>query len=149
MIAVKRVSPDDPDFTALVKLLDQNLAISDGEDHAFYDKFNKLASIKHTLIGYEDTIPVCCGAIKLFEADAFEIKRMFTLDTARVNAYAVVILNHLETWAQELGATRCVLETGINQRAAITLYKKCGYQRTPNYGQYQGIAQSFCFEKIL
>jgi GNAT superfamily N-acetyltransferase len=149
MIRVARVSPKDPDFITLVKLLDQNLAISDGEDHGFYNKFNKLTSIKLGLIGYEDTIPVCCGAIKFFEADAFEIKRMFTIDTARGNAYAVVILNHLETWAQELGATRCVLETGINQRAAITLYKKCGYQRTPNYGQYKGVAQSFCFEKIL
>jgi GNAT superfamily N-acetyltransferase len=149
MIQVVRVPSDHLDFITLIKLLDQNLAITDGEDHAFYDKFNKLTSIKHTLIGYEDTIPVCCGAIKLFQADAFEIKRMFTIDTARGNAYAVVILKHLETWAQELGATRCVLETGINQHAAIALYKKCGYQRTPNYGQYQGIAQSFCFEKIL
>lgn len=146
---VVRVSPDHPDFIVLVKLLDQNLAISDGEDHAFYDKFNKLTSIKHTLIGYEDAIPVCCGAIKLFEAEAFEIKRMFTIDTQRGNAYAVVILKNLEFWAQELGATRCVLETGINQHAAIALYKKCGYQRTPNYGQYKGIAHSFCFEKIL
>jgi len=49
----------------------------------------------------------------------------------------------------ELGFSRCILETGYNQPEAIALYKKCGYQITENYGQYIGVKNSICFEKIL
>jgi len=149
MIRLKRVKADDNDFIALVKLLDQNLAISDGEDHAFYDQFNKLDSIKHAIVGYANEQPLACGAIKAFDNSTFEIKRMYTKDSARGNGYAVAVLNALEEWAAALGATKCVLETGINQPAAIALYKKCGYLHIKNYGQYAGVENSFCFEKNI
>ncbi len=149
MIRLERVSSTHLDFIALVKRLDQNLAISDGADHAFYDQFNKLDAIKHTIVGYQYKIPVTCGAIKTFNDTTFEVKRMYTIDKARGNGFAVVVLNELEVWAKELGATRCVLETGINQQAAIALYEKCGYQRIPNYGQYEGVENSFCFGKNI
>ena len=149
MIRLDRVSSDHTDFRALVKRLDQNLAISDGEDHAFYDQFNKLDSIKHTIVGYKEKTPVTCGAIKAFDATTFEIKRMYTIAKERGNGYAVVVLNELEAWAIELGASRSVLETGINQQAAIALYEKCGYQRIENYGQYKGLENSYCFAKSL
>lgn len=149
MIRLERCKATDKDFIALVKQLDENLAISDGEDHAFYDQFNKLDSIKHAIVGYSNQQPVTCGAIKAFDATSFEIKRMFTTEDARGNGYAVVILNELEKWARELGAKQCVLETGINQQAAIALYNKCGYHRIENYGQYVGVDNSFCFGKQL
>ncbi len=149
MIRLERVSSTHPDFISLVKKLDQNLAISDGEDHAFYDQFNKLDTIKNVIVGYQEESPVTCGAIKAFNATTFEIKRMYTIDTARGNGYAVTVLNELEAWAKELKATQCVLETGINQQAAIALYNKCGYERIENYGQYKGVEASFCFSKEL
>jgi len=31
----------------------------------------------------------------------------------------------------------------------IALYEKNGYRRIANYGQYAGIENSICFEKIL
>ena len=37
----------DPKFIGLVKLLDADLAIRDGADHAFYSQFNKIDKIKH------------------------------------------------------------------------------------------------------
>lgn len=149
MITLLRHNATHEDFIALVKKLDQNLAITDGEDHAFYDQFNKLDAIKHTVIGYMEGLPVTCGAIKSFDENSYEVKRMFTIKEARGNGFAVIILKALEDWAKELGATRCVLETGINQQAAIALYKKCGYERIDNYGQYIGVANSFCFGKVL
>ena len=36
-----------------------------------------------------------------------------------------------------------------DQPEAIALYKKCGYTIIPNYGQYENIANSVCFEKEL
>jgi hypothetical protein len=58
-------------------------------------------------------------------------------------------LNELEKWAMELNNKKCVLETGYRQPEAIALYKKNGYTQTPNYGQYVGMDNSLCFEKVL
>jgi putative acetyltransferase len=59
------------------------------------------------------------------------------------------VLSELESWAAELGYPKCVLETGKRQPEAIALYEKQGYQRIPNYGQYIGVENSVCFEKVL
>jgi putative acetyltransferase len=67
----------------------------------------------------------------------------------RGKGIAAQILNELEKWAKELNYKKCVLETGHKQPEAIALYKKNGYKQIPNYGQYIGIENSVCFEKLL
>jgi len=42
-----------------------------------------------------------------------------------------------------------VLETGLRQPEAIALYTKSGYNPIPNYGQYAGMENSRCFEKVI
>jgi hypothetical protein len=59
------------------------------------------------------------------------------------------VLRELETWAGELHYTSCLLETGLKQPEAIRLYEKNGYALIPNYGQYAGVDNSVCFEKVL
>ena len=149
MIIRKRTSSDDPDFIALVKQLDADLAIRDGEDHSFYAQFNKIDKIKHVVIAYDDARPVGCGAIKQFDEDTMEVKRMYVSPEVRNQGIATMILHELEKWAAELSYTKCVLETGKRQPEAIALYEKNGYSRIPNYGQYIGIENSVCFEKQL
>lgn len=148
-VQIKRTTASDPDFVGLVKDLDKELAVTDGDDHDFYDQFNKLDSIKDVVLLFEGDEPVSCGAIKYFDSKTAEIKRMYTAGKSRGKGYAGKILMELETWAAELGFKKCILETGINQPEAIRLYHKSGYQRIPNYGQYAGIEKSFCFEKML
>ncbi|MET2985514.1 GNAT family N-acetyltransferase [Aureibaculum conchae] len=149
MIKLIRTNSQNKDFIKLVKLLDADLAIRDGDDHDFYNQFNKLDNIKHAVVLYENEIPLGCGAIKEFESGLAEVKRMFTLHKARGKGIASQILNELENWATELSFKKLILETGVNQPEAIALYKKCGFKRIPNYGQYTGIENSFCFEKVL
>lgn len=149
MIKTIRTNAEHPDFLALVKSLDQELAVRDGEDHAFYNQFNKLDKIKHAMVAYVDEQPMGCGAIKAFDERTMEVKRMFTANAGRGQGVASKVLSELEKWAAELSHERCVLETGINQPEAIRLYGKCGYQRIANYGQYIGVDGSFCFEKML
>jgi hypothetical protein len=55
----------------------------------------------------------------------------------------------LEAWAKELQYKKIVLETGKRQVDAVQLYLKNGYQIIPNYGQYVGVENSVCFEKVL
>ena len=149
MIKIIRTNSYDKNFIELVKLLDADLATRDGEDHAFYDQFNKIDSIKYTLIGYMNDIPISCGAIKQFDFKTMEIKRMYVLPNYRGNKIAQKILSNLEDWSKELGFEKCVLETGKKQPEAISLYKKCGYTLIENYGQYINIDNSLCFEKKL
>jgi GNAT superfamily N-acetyltransferase len=145
----KRVDSTDKDFQKLVKLLDADLAIRDGEDHAFYHQFNKIDMLKHCIVAYSEGEAVACGVIKPFDNESVEVKRMYTNPEKRKMGLASASLNQLEIWAKELGYKKCVLETGIKQPEAIGLYEKCGYHRIPNYGQYIGIENSVCFEKEL
>ncbi|CAN5592187.1 hypothetical protein BH10BAC5_BH10BAC5_07180 [soil metagenome] len=52
MLKLIRTSSDNPDFLFLVKHLDAYLAEKDGDDHSFYDSYNKLDSIKHVILAY-------------------------------------------------------------------------------------------------
>ncbi|WP_288882822.1 GNAT family N-acetyltransferase [Pedobacter panaciterrae] len=147
MISLTRTTSDNPDFKSLVLLLDKELAIRDGDDHAFYSQYNKIVNIKNVVIAYDNGKPVGCGAFKPFEANAVEIKRMYVNEDSRGKRIARRILSELELWAVEIGYDSFVLETGLKQPEAISLYKNMGYEIIPNYGQYQGVENSVCFQK--
>ena len=144
-----RTNSDHPDFRTLVALLDQDLAIRDGEDHAFYQQFNKVDQIKHVVVAMMGNEAIGCGAIRAYAPDVMEVKRMFVLPEYRGKGIAGAILSELEHWAAELDFARCILETGYMQPEAIRLYQKSGYTIIPNYGQYAGIENSVCMEKSL
>ncbi len=149
MIKLLRTDSSHSDFVALVRELDRDLAIRDGEDHAFYAQFNKIDAIKHVVVAYIDGNPVGCGAIKAYSEGVTEVKRMFTNPDLRAKGIASSVLKELEKWAIELGYTSCILETGVKQPEAIALYTKNDYRRIQNYGQYENVADSVCFEKLL
>ncbi|MHA4844397.1 GNAT family N-acetyltransferase [Flavitalea antarctica] len=149
MLNIKRTTSADPDFVNLVKLLDADLAIRDGADHAFYSQYNKIDKIKHVIVAYDAGVPVACGAIKEYSSREMEVKRMFTAPEHRGKGAALQILTELECWASEMSYTSCILETGNKQPEAIALYHRAGYSIIPNYGQYTGVENSICFEKKL
>ena len=121
----------------------------DGRDHDFYDQFNKIDKIKHAVVAYSGELPVACGAIKEFDPDTMEVKRMFTDDSHRGKGLATQVLAELEKWALELGYSKCILETGLRLPDAVRLYQRKGYHQIPNYGQYVEMENSICFEKKL
>lgn len=149
MVQLTRTNSGNPDFVELVKQLDAELEIRDGDEHPFYDQFNKIHDIKYVVVAYDDQQPVSCGAIKEFSPGVMEVKRMFTLFAFRGKGIASKVLNELERWAGELGFQKCILETGVKQPEAIRLYQKNNYTRIPNFGQYAGVDNSVCFEKSL
>lgn len=149
MIKIVKTTANHQDFIELVKFLDADLAVIDGEDHSFYDQYNKIDSIKHAVVIYFDDVAVGCGALKEFEPGIVEVKRMYTAANQRNKGIASKVLKALEDWAKELGYHKCILETGKRQPDAIALYQKNGYSIMPNYGQYQGVTNSVCFEKQL
>ncbi len=144
-----RTNSENEDFIFLVNLLDLDLAKRDGDEHSFFVQFNKIDTIKHVVVAYENQTPVGCGAIKEFDIKTMEIKRMYTSANSRGKGIASRILSELETWTRELSYKKCILETGIKQPEAIALYNKNGYKLIPNYGQYKDVENSRCFEKKL
>ena len=149
MIQLKRTESNDPHFQLLIRDLDLELKIRDGEDHAFYAQYNKSDSIKYVVLAYENSEAVGCGAIKEYDSETMEVKRMFVPLKNRGNGIASFVLKELEQWAKELGYKKCILETGEKQPEAIQLYTKNNYNPIPNYGQYAGVEASKCFEKFL
>lgn len=107
---INKTDSSHKDFQDLVKLLDADLAIRNGEDQAFFDQFNKLDTIKNCIVVYINEVPAACGAFKKFDEETVEIKRMYTHPDFRKKGLATAIVNELETWAKELNYKKAVLE---------------------------------------
>lgn len=149
MITLKRTDSHDEDFQHLVVNLDRYLHEVDGHEHAFYAQFNKTDGLKYVVVAYMDGHAVACGAIKPYSESTMEVKRMYVDGEVRGQGIATLVLQELERWALELAMQTCVLETGARQADAVRLYQKNGYHLIPNYGQYQGVENSVCFEKEI
>ena len=144
-----RTDSDNPDFIYLVRQLDEDLAVRDGNEHEFYAQFNKIDAIRHVVVAYLNGQPVSCGAFKPYMPGIAEIKRMYSVPESRGKGIATGVLAELELWARESGLEKCILETGKRQPEAIKLYEKNGYTRIANFGQYMGVENSVCFEKTI
>ena len=149
MLTLTKTNSENNDFIHLIRFLDADLAQNNGDQNDFYAQFNKVNLIKHVIVAYEEDKAVACGAIKEYEPGVMEVKRMYTSPESRGKGIAGKILAELEAWAVELNYHKCILETGKTQVSAIHLYKKSGYASIDNYGQYAGVENSVCFEKIL
>lgn len=144
-----RTTSANKDFLHLVAYLDADLAVRDGDEHAFHAQYNKTDAIKHVLVAYHNKTAVGCGAFKHYDTQTAEIKRMYVSPECRGRGIATALLSQLEEWVRELSYTHCILETGERYPEAIALYQKNGYTRIPNYGQYAAVKSSRCFKKEL
>ena len=149
MIEYRRISLPNNDFYTLVKDLDKELAVSDGDLHDYYHQYNGLEDIKHVVVAYKDQQAVGCGAIKSYDANTMEVKRMYVNDDHRKCGIGAAILKELEKYALDLDITRLILETGNMQPDAIRLYQRSGYTIIDNYDLYKDMDNSICFQKRL
>ena len=130
MLIIRKTGNTDKDFQQLVAKLDEELRIRDGDDHAFYAALNKTGDIRYVIVAYENDLPVGCGSLRAFSTGTMEVKRMYVELDNRGRGIATAILKELESWALELGYTKLILETGINQPEAIALYQKINTARS-------------------
>ena len=144
MIRILRTDAHSKDYRRLVTELDKDLAIRDGADHGFFAQYNISDDIKHVVVAYLDGRAVGCGAIKAYEANVAEVKRMYVPPIHRGKGIASLVLRELEKWAMEKDFKYAVLETSIHFHTAIRLYQTSGYQIISNYGPYVGLEESVC-----
>ena len=103
------------------------------------------------LVAWLDGEAAGCGAVKPLDSDATkgEIKRMYTVPSARRRGISRSLLVALEVRAVELGYSYLQLETGLAQPEAIALYESHGWHRITPYGHYKHSPQSVCFAKAI
>jgi len=106
-------------------------------------------------VGYVAGQAVATGAWRRCTVEAFgtretaEVKRMYVVPAMRGTGLARLMLAHLESTAAAAGARALVLETGLRQPEAITLYESSGYTPVPGFGYYKDAPLSRCFGKLL
>lgn len=107
-------------------------------------------------VGYLDGSPVATGAWRrrtdvdaLGSSNTAEIKRMYVAAAARRTGLARLMLAHLETTACDAGAEVMILETGVAQPEAITLYESSGYTPIAGFGFYKDAPLNRCFARRL
>jgi hypothetical protein len=120
MITIIRTNPENIDFIHLISELDKDIKIRDGEEHSFYDQFNKTDSIKHAIVAYDCGKAVGSGAFKLYKGEIAEIKEcLFILRVA------VKILlrkyGRIRIGRERIIVFNCILETGKRYPEAIAV----------------------------
>jgi ribosomal protein S18 acetylase RimI-like enzyme len=101
------------------------------------------------LVARLDGQPIACGALRRFDDDTAEIKRMYVAPAGRRKGIARRILLNLERHAQAFNYRAIRLETGILQPEAQRFYESVGYRPRTAFGPYIGNPTSVCYEKIF
>lgn len=76
MIKIIKAKKSNKDLNVLIKELDRYLKKTDGEDHDFYNQFNRLDYIHHLVVAYNDKSAIGCGAFRKIDDKTVEIKRI-------------------------------------------------------------------------
>jgi len=105
MPQILRTDSSNSDFQTLVKLLDADLSIRDGEEHAFYAQYNKTDQLKYVIVLYQDQKPVACGAIREFAEAVMEIGKN---QPEAIQLYQKIGFEVIENYGQYAGIDNSV-----------------------------------------
>jgi ribosomal protein S18 acetylase RimI-like enzyme len=149
VIAAER--PDTPDATALILELESHLASRyPAESRHGFSVERLLAEGVEFFVLRSDGTPAGCGGVLFVDGgsdEAYgEIKRMWVRPEFRGSGYGRRMLEHLADRARDRGIRLLRLETGIEQREAISLYERFGFRRIPPFGPYRDDPLSPCYE---
>jgi GNAT superfamily N-acetyltransferase len=116
-----------------------------GPDEAPVDVSEFSSPHGHFVVGYFDDVPVAMGGWRLlpttdpattWASPAVELKRMYTRSDYRGRGISRQILGYLEQQACASGIEWVLLETGVRQPEAISLYRSSEYRDVPAFGHY-------------
>ncbi len=147
----KRTDGSDRDFIENCVLLDMDLDRRVGKaiKRDKYKKFNQLDEIRHAIVVYKGDTPVGGGAIRRYDDENIELKRVFVHTEYQGQGIGTRLVSLLTEWAAELGYKRIILETGELLAESLAVYKKSGFKVIPNYGPYADMPESLCMAKDL
>ncbi len=149
-LAFRAASYDDEVAADLIEQVQQEYVVRyGGRDDAPVDPAEFSPPQGLFLVAVLDGVPVGCGGWRDLGDGRVEVKRMFTAPAARGRGVARALLAELERTAAASGHARVVLETGLAQPEAMTLYGSAGYDPIEGFGHYAGRPLSRAFGKDL
>lgn len=148
-VEIIKTNIPNEDFDKLIKLLEEDLKERYGELQQQYEKHNKVDVVRDVVIIYENKVPVACGALKEYDSNTIELKRIYVMKEYRKQGLAKSVVKELEEAGINKGYKYAILETGIKQQEAINLYRNSGYTIIQNYGPYLANENSVCMKKPL
>jgi GNAT superfamily N-acetyltransferase len=138
------------DAQALIAALNGELASvypEEGATHFRLDPSEVAEGNGAFLVAFRGSVPVGCGAVRRIDTLTGELKRMYVTPETRGLGVGQALLVALEAEARRLGLARLVLETGVRQARALSLYERNGFARIARFGEYAGSALSVCMAK--
>jgi len=154
---IERLPITHPDAVSLVEQVQEEYVVRYGSrdetpiDPAYFEEPEGAF-----FVGYLDVVPVVTGAWRrrtdvevAGSWQTAEVKRMYVAPGARQLGLARAMLAHLEETARAAGAEAMVLETGMRQPEAISLYLSAGYKPVAGFGFYKNSPLSRCFARSL
>jgi putative acetyltransferase len=149
-VTISAEHPDTADARALIAELDTYLIpLTPPASHHGYPVEKLIAEGVDFFVAHCEGVAAGCGAIKFYDPDYAEIKRMYVRPPFRGLGLGRAIMQHLEDHAVRHGIRLVRLETGIRQPEAIGLYERMGYRRREAFGEYQPDPLSYFYEKHL
>ena len=139
------------DFVGLCHELDAYLndIVGGEENRAEYIPYNSLDDIHDAFVVYDGEQAVGCAAIKRYDDESAEVKRVFIREEYRGQGISKRLMELLEQTAREQGYSSLILESGEILAEAMALYRRIGFQVIPNYGPYADMPESVCMKKKL
>lgn len=150
-ITVKEVHYDNKDFVRLCGELDSYLdeAIGGEDKREKYKKYNHLDTMDYVVLAYDGERAVGCAALRGYSDLEVEVKRVFVQKAYRGRNIGGMLIENLVEKAKELGFRSMILETGLFLKASVRLYRRFGFERIRNYGDYQNMKESYCMGRGL
>jgi GNAT superfamily N-acetyltransferase len=156
MMNIHRVGYGHPDALRLIDEVQAEYVVRyGGPDETPLDPLMFEPPAGSFFVGYAEGEPVATGAWRRSSVAAVgttataEIKRMYVAPGARGRGLARLMLAHLESDAGEHGVEAVVLETGLRQPEAMSLYESSGYVPVPPFGYYKDAPLSRWYGKVL
>lgn len=148
MIIVQKAPADSPEAALLMReLSDFLLKLTGRSGEASFHTEDMDHPRAAFAVAFVDGKPAGCGAIREFEGDTAELKRMYAREKSR--GVGKRLVEFLEAEAARLGYKRIILETGTVNENAVRFYLSNGYSVCENFGKYIGRDDSVCFSKTL
>lgn len=148
----KHTDGSNTDFVALCHELDAylNHIVGGEENRAQYIPYNSLDDdVYDAFVAYDCDQAVGCAAIKRYDDESAEVKRVFIREEYRGQKISKELMKLLEQTAKEQGYSCLLLESGEILVEAMALYRKTGFTVIPNYGPYVDMPESVCMKKEL
>ncbi len=146
-----RTDGKNKDFIENCRLLDIDLDRRVGKKikRDKYKKYNQLDEISEAIVVYEDNKAVGGGAIRKYDDENIELKRVFVHTEYQGQGIGSKLVSLLIEWAIELGYKRMILETGELLAESCAVYRKMGFEVISNYAPYENMPESLLFSRHI